>query len=650
MPDSVLSPRLENNEEGPVVIITSQFLSEKHAPTRRVLDYASTMSRVFGKKVVIINDAGMNFEIYDYMENSVGFNYMAELESVYSITYGGEKFAFYQNKYKMLDFQEIANMLYNIRQLKPSLVLNVGQNSILSDLCTCFVKTATIPCSTSIPISLAENLIVCRDVRDSDWERINKIEPWQNVISSVFNYIMPAESQMKHYTREQFNIPDDAWVIVSAGNRMEKEITNEFLEAVDQMLSVIEEAVFLIVGTYTNRNKINSIMKNNNRVIYAGNVEDGSQLIRLADVYIQPRRKGGGRAAFEALYYGVPVALLKYGDAWDVSGPEFEVDSYEDMVQTISTYYSNSEVYHDMVKKSLKRGKTLEDMPSMFKELFDDLNMKYEIKISNVNTNKFHSIFKTEEDIRSEKYSRLAKKIEKEIYTIKEYVKWNERKLRTNEWATVFNSTIRGVDWMENLSLSPGRCAIDYPGLYTMYRVLDEIRPDRILEIGLGQSTKIIGAYAEKYNATHFIVEHDRDWINFFFSKHNKNEKTEIVNLDRVEEKFSGRYIETRTPIYHYKNFSERLRGQKFEFIFIDGPQGSKEYSRVDITELLPEILDENFIIMVDDSQREGETRTINKILKILTDNSIDWMAADCDGQKYTIIIVSKSYKFLCSL
>lgn len=650
MPENILAPALENNEDGPIVITTSQFLGEKHAPTRRVLDYAKTIKSLFNKKVIIINEAGMHFDVYDYMENAARFNYLDNLENVYSITYKGDEFMFYQSKHKMLDFQEIANIVYNIRQLAPSLVLNVGENSITSDLCTCFVKTATIPCGTNIPISMAENLIVCRDVRDDDWERIDKIEPWQNVISSVFNYIMPQENQMRHYSRSDFGISEDAWIITSAGNRMEKELTDEFLVAVDEMLNRIQNSVFLVIGSYSNKQKITSIMKNFDRVILAGSVEDGSQAVRLADVYIQPKRKGGGRAAFEALYYGVPVVLLGYGDAWDVCGTTFEVNDYNEMIDRVNTLYNEPDTYEEVKQKSYEKGQKLEDMSGMFKELFLDLEMNCQANKLEVNEDEFYSIIKSKDQIRNEELLNWQSNIEHELNAIKNIVHWNYKKLRTNEWNAVFNSTIRGVDWLENLSLSPGRCAVDYPGLYAMYRVLDETRPQRILEIGLGQSTKVIGAYAEKYNATHYIVEHDRDWINFFFNKHGKNEKTEIVCVDRIENCFKGRYINTNSPIYYYDSFREKLEGQKFDFIFVDGPQGSDEFSRVDITEILPEALADDFVIMIDDSERAGEKRTISTIMEILNKNNIRWQGTDFDGQKNTVVIVSKSYEFLCSV
>ena len=240
--------------------------------------------------------------------------------------------------------------------------------------------------------------------------------------------------------------------------------------------------------------------------------------------------------------------------------------------------------------------------------------------------------------------------IEEKIDNITKISYIAERRLRDNQWAVVYNSTVNGSTWMKNVSLSPGRCAIAWPGLYALYRSLDEFQPKSILEMGLGQSTRVISNYVAYYDATHYIVEHDKEWIDFFLDKHGVSKNTEIINLERVEGEYSGRYIHTETPIMYYNKFKETFEGKKFDFVFIDGPQGSNGISRVDFTEILPEALMESFVIMIDDSERQGESRTIDCICNILNKNNIPFYVVAYDGMKNTSLIVSQDLLFLCSL
>ena len=641
LPDYILKEEQEE-KDGPVVIVTSQFLSVGHAPTRRVLDYAYTIKTKLGVDVKIINDAGMNLYYFPYMVNQLLFNYIEDYSKLNKWDYKDTSFDFYQYDSKMPDLQGIANMICNIKKLKPRLVLNVGASCLTSDLCRHFAKTATIPCSTSVPRGMSDYLVLCRNIREDDSARIDRIYPWQSVVESVFNYIMPNDLTLQ-YTRGMFEIPENAWLLTSAGNRMSEELTMDFLTMVDRIIDELPETHFLIIGNVENSEVFLTGLKNKEHFHFAGPLQEGSQAIRLADLYIQPTRKGGGRAAFEALYHGIPVITTKYGDTWDVCGKPFEAESYEEMAEKIRTYYNDRALYQDARNSSKNRADKLEDMKGMFRRLFQDLNVDYDEKISNVDTSKFFDIF-------SQSAEGEKSKVETYLNEILQYTYLAERRLRENEWANVFHDTVVGSKWLKDVSLSPGRCALGYPALYALYRTLDEFQPKSILEMGLGFSTRVIGSYAGYFGAKHWIVEHDESWIQFFFNKHGKNPDTEVVCLERKEGNYSGKWINSTEPVKFYDNFANSFAGEKFDFIFVDGPQGSDEYSRVDITELLPECLADSFVIMVDDSERNGERRTINVISDILKKFNIAHEIVEYDGLKNTVLIVSEDLKFLCSL
>lgn len=112
-------------------------------------------------------------------------------------------------------------------------------------------------------------------------------------------------------------------------------------------------------------------------------------------------------------------------------------------------------------------------------------------------------------------------------------------------WAQIYNSTIQNSAWLEDKSISPGRWAVGYNYLYVLYRILDDIRPSHILELGLGQSTKLIGQYAifpeVSGNIKHVVVEHDAEWSKFFFGR-NKSlcQNTQVVTLPLIDVEKGG--------------------------------------------------------------------------------------------------------------
>src|SRR5688500_5133211 len=79
------------------------------------------------------------------------------------------------------------------------------------------------------------------------------------------------------------------------------------------------------------------------------------------------------------------------------------------------------------------------------------------------------------------------------------------------EWAHIFHDTIKDKKWLRNLGISPGRWAGNYSFLYVLVKILSEYKPKKIIEFGLGESSKIVSSFLnnELQNSTHLIVEQD---------------------------------------------------------------------------------------------------------------------------------------------
>ena len=215
-------------------------------------------------------------------------------------------------------------------------------------------------------------------------------------------------------------------------------------------------------------------------------------------------------------------------------------------------------------------------------------------------------------------------------------------------WAEIYNSTITKSRWLKDKAFSPGRWAVGYPYLYVMYRILNEVQPQNILELGLGQSTKMIGQYTSYYKRVHHqVVEHDPEWIDFFKKNYSLSERTKLIQLNR--EFVSYKEAE---KVRVFKDFSQTFKGQKFDFISIDAPLGGdmKEYARIDVLQMIPTCLAEDFIIMIDDCERSGEAHTVMEMERVLQENQILYKKGKYSGKKDCIVIASNALKFVCSM
>jgi len=243
----------------------------------------------------------------------------------------------------------------------------------------------------------------------------------------------------------------------------------------------------------------------------------------------------------------------------------------------------------------------------------------------------------------------LLNQLLKTVNDVKKNAKEASGNSAENIWANVFNSTISRTTWLEDKKFSPGRWAAGYAFLYALYRTLDEFRPHSILELGLGQTTKMISQYAAvDKSISHTVVEHDENWVNFYKKSNPLSSNTNIFMLPMTTK---GIYKED-TEVYAYEGFKEKFSGKKYDLISIDAPFGgyAKIYARVDIISILPDCLADSFVIFIDDSNRKGEQKTIMEIKDILKSNNIDFCEGEYKGQKYTKIITSEDIGFLCSM
>ncbi|MBR4690266.1 MAG: hypothetical protein IKO90_07365 [Bacteroidales bacterium] len=205
-----------------------------------------------------------------------------------------------------------------------------------------------------------------------------------------------------------------------------------------------------------------------------------------------------------------------------------------------------------------------------------------------------------------------------------------------------FSDTIKESEWLKNKSFSAGGPALDYGALYTMYRILDSIHPKNILEFGLGQSSRMIYQYVDFYKDTQAVTyEHDEEWISFFKEIVKGQYPLNIYKTELQETIYNGKNTLT------YKDNCKELLGQKFDFIFVDGPFGSEHYSRSQILHLIPYVLDKTFCVMIDDEGRKGEQETISDMERILNDNRIDYYKRVYCSMKNHIVICSKDLRFL---
>lgn len=211
-------------------------------------------------------------------------------------------------------------------------------------------------------------------------------------------------------------------------------------------------------------------------------------------------------------------------------------------------------------------------------------------------------------------------------------------------YAQRFNNTIMDSHWLKYRNFSPGGWAVDYGLLYSLYKVLNDIKPKHILEFGLGQSSKMIHQYANYYQVGAITCEHDDQWISSFNEGRDGDYNITIQKMELETIMYKG--METLT----YKDIDIIVDEKKFDFILVDGPRGSKHFSRSQIVDIVRNNLLPSFCIIIDDAERVGEQETIQEVISVLESSGIQYCRREYSASKKHMLICSPDYKFLTSL
>lgn len=210
--------------------------------------------------------------------------------------------------------------------------------------------------------------------------------------------------------------------------------------------------------------------------------------------------------------------------------------------------------------------------------------------------------------------------------------------------AITFSNAIQNSEWLKYKSFYPGRWAVEYTFLLTLFRIFEHHKFTNLLEFGLGQTSRMVHQYAAFHNVPAITVEHDSEWIEFTRKDtHNAYPiNVKVLPLEMVD--YNG--YKTRT----YQGVKTAFENQKFDFILVDGPFGSEHYSRSQIIQLAKSNLAETFCIIIDDCNRIGEQETVAEVENVLKSNSIKYAINKYYGLSDYVVICSENLKFLASL
>lgn len=364
-------PRKERNQEL-VFVLISQVLGLGHGPTKTLLDRCEIIKRELKKEVFIINTAETVTDLHGLplFHISVG-NYREQYSNLDNISYHGLEFPFFQCPKEMPSVPIIYEIMKMVADEKPLCIVSIGGNSITSDLCSRIVPVISIATVFSSRIqTFGQFQVLGRKITEKDYAwAARRGFPKEHFIESRFTFAL--KEQEHHYTRKELRLPEEGFIVALVGGRLEIEIDEACLSVLRKLME--QDIYIAIIG---GGKRFDELRKEDGLfhqyLINMGFQEDVLAVLECVDIYMNPKRIGGGTAIIEALYQGIPAVTLDYGDSAKSAGEDFFVEDYDAMYEQILRYKNDREFYDVMSKKAKERADFMMDSKTEFVRIMQE--------------------------------------------------------------------------------------------------------------------------------------------------------------------------------------------------------------------------------------------------------------------------------------
>ncbi len=167
------------------------------------------------------------------------------------------------------------------------------------------------------------------------------------------------------------------------------------------------------------------------------------------------------------------------------------------------------------------------------------------------------------------------------------------------------------VDWVPQ-PLYPAGGAAGPLLLYVLIRALEELPVRSVLELGAGQSTQLLDGWCKARKGRSVTFEHDADWAVRVAGECDSGAAS-VLHLPLVP-------ISTPagTDSWYAPPPSGAIPEAGFDLLLVDGPVGTRRFSRYGIVEHIPEWLGSEWGILWDDLDRVGDLESFAALIERL--------------------------------
>ena len=360
----IRADKIEKNKSGKIqkiLILTDVLLTHKHSPTLMAIHISE-----------ILTDLGYKVELMPMDNYSNILWEFPVFRPIYDLSdWRSSIFKDYHKKAcppkVTIEYTDIVDGKERMQKewdkivvFSPDLIIDwCGNPSIISCIYSQYFPTLYLPTSGCQSSSYFTYYGVGSHDMFMEANNIyHSVEPEKEVSAPPFQVIPKAQCKYERDTYPQAPLGQSDFVLISVGNRIGTELTEDFIDIVCEKLLTKQNIKWLIVGgqnDYLSQRYIELL--ETNKIIYIPYEDDLPALYQICDVFLSPKRQGGGVSAFWAMYYGLPIAqpISVQADAITIMGRENAVgETYEQITEYILELWKNPDKYAEASNKMRK--------------------------------------------------------------------------------------------------------------------------------------------------------------------------------------------------------------------------------------------------------------------------------------------------------
>lgn len=368
-----------------ILIVVGSLRNHKHAPTLVVMQFSGMLAELGYEVQVIPLDINSN----------IAWEFPV-FRPVHSLAYyGSREFEEYQKtaKHRNVDIEytdlidpkeKMQQELNKIIMFSPDLIIDMGtETSIISYVYSKYFLTLCIPlnsCQASTYFTYFG--VIDHEMFVTANEIYHSVDNKQ--ILQLPSPIIPKAKAKTKYERGSYPLAlldRDDFVLISVGNRIGAELTEDFINIVCEKLLAKQNIKWLIVGGKSNyiAQRYEELLAAQ-KIVFIPYEDDLPALYQICDVYISPKRRGGGTSVFWAMHYGLPIAqaFSSQADAFLIIGRENSIgETYGQMANYVLNLWEHPKKYAEASEKMRRRALRIENIQQAgWKDFIDTIKVK----------------------------------------------------------------------------------------------------------------------------------------------------------------------------------------------------------------------------------------------------------------------------------